>query len=75
MFEFYEFPTNFYLFIVLCTKYDMVLNTLLYIVLVIIVIIVIVILLRFLFNVLFVAPVTIEHDVLTQYFMQIKSIT
>jgi hypothetical protein len=53
----------------------MVLNTLLYIVLVIIVIIVIIVLLRFLFNVLFVAPVTMEHDILTQYLMPLKSIT
>jgi hypothetical protein len=50
----------------------MVLNTLLYIVLVIIVIIVIIVLLRFLFNVLFVAPVTMEHDILTQYLMPLK---
>ena len=40
----------------------MVLNTLIYIALVIIVIIVIVVLLRFLFNVLFMVPVTLEHD-------------
>lgn len=40
----------------------MVLNTLIYIALVIIVIIVIVVLLRFLFNVLFVMPITLEHD-------------
>jgi len=40
----------------------MVLNTLVYIALVIIVIIVIVILLRFLFNVLFLMPVTLEND-------------
>jgi branched-subunit amino acid transport protein AzlD len=40
----------------------MVLNTLVYIALVIIVIIVIVILLRFLFNVLFIMPVTLEND-------------
>ena len=50
----------------------MVLNTLLYIVLVIIVIIVIIVLLRFLFNVLFVAPVTMEHDILKQYRMPLK---
>jgi hypothetical protein len=53
----------------------MVLNTLIYVALVIIVIIVIVVLLKFLFNLLFVAPVTMDHDVLTQYFMPIKSIT
>lgn len=53
----------------------MLLNTLLYIVLVIIVIIVIVVLLRFLFNVLLIAPVTIEHDALTQNFMQVKLMT
>ena len=40
----------------------MVLNTLIYIALVIIVIIVIVVLLKFLFNVLFIMPVTLEHD-------------
>jgi hypothetical protein len=40
----------------------MVLNTLVYIALVIIVIIVIVVLLRFLFNVLFVVPVTFEYE-------------
>ena len=40
----------------------MVLNTLIYVALVIIVIIVIVVLLKFLFNVLLVMPVTIEHD-------------
>jgi hypothetical protein len=45
----------------------MVLNTLVYIALVIIVIIVIVILLRFLFNVLFVMPVTLEHDYIIKY--------
>ena len=39
----------------------MVLNTLVYIALVIIVIIIIVILLRFLFNVLFIMPVTLEN--------------
>lgn len=53
----------------------MVLNTLIYVALVIIVIIVIVVLLKFLFNVLFVAPITIDHDVLTQYIMPLKSIT
>ena len=45
----------------------MVLNTLVYIALVIIVIIVIVILLRFLFNVLFIMPVTLEHDYIIKY--------
>ena len=42
----------------------MVLNTLIYVALVIIVIIVIVVLLRFLFNVLFIIPVTSEHDLI-----------
>lgn len=42
----------------------MVLNTLVYIALVIIVIIIIVVLLRFLFNVLLILPVTLEHDYL-----------
>jgi len=45
----------------------MVLNTLIYIALVIIVIIVIVVLLRFLFNVLLVMPVTLEHDYIVKY--------
>jgi hypothetical protein len=40
----------------------MVLNTLVYIALVIIVIIVIVVLLRFLFNVLLIAPITFDPD-------------
>ena len=40
----------------------MVLSTLVYIALIIIVIIIIVVLLRFLFNVLFILPVTLEHD-------------
>jgi len=48
----------------------MVLNTLVYVALVIIVIIVIVLLLKFLFNVLFIMPVTLEHDSIVQYFMQ-----
>jgi hypothetical protein len=39
----------------------MVLNTLIYVALVIIVLIIIVVLLRFLFGVLFVIPITIEH--------------
>lgn len=45
----------------------MVLNTLVYIALVIIVIIIIVVLLRFLFNALFVMPVTLEHDYIIKY--------
>ena len=40
----------------------MVLNTLVYIALIIIVIIIIVVLLRFLFNAIFILPVTLEHD-------------
>jgi hypothetical protein len=40
----------------------MVLSTLVYIALIIIVIIIIVVLLRFLFNVIFILPVTLEHD-------------
>ena len=40
----------------------MVLSTLVYIALIIIVIIIIVVLLRFLFNVLFILPVTLEND-------------
>jgi hypothetical protein len=55
------------LFILLCTHTIMVLNTLIYIALVIIVIIVIVVLLRFLFNVLLVMPVTLEHDYVVKY--------
>jgi len=42
----------------------MVLSTLVYIALVIIVIIIIVVLLRFLFNALFIMPVTSEHDII-----------
>ena len=42
----------------------MVLSTLVYIALIIIVIIIIVVLLRFLFNVLLILPVTLEHDYL-----------
>jgi hypothetical protein len=45
----------------------MVLSTLVYIALVIIVIIVIVVLLRFLFNALFVMPVTLEHEYIMRY--------
>ena len=45
----------------------MVLSTLIYIALVIIVIIIIVILLRFLFNALFVMPVTLEHEYIIKY--------
>lgn len=45
----------------------MVLNTLIYIAIIIIVIIIIVVLLRFLFNVLFVVPVTLEHEYLMKY--------
>lgn len=45
----------------------MVLSTLVYIALVIIVIIIIVILLRFLFNALFVMPVTLEHEYVIKY--------
>jgi hypothetical protein len=41
----------------------MVLNTLIYIALVIIVIIVIVVLLRFLFGILFIIPISIDHEV------------
>ena len=43
----------------LCTRYNMVLSSLIYIAMVIIVIIVIIILLRFLFGVLFIMPSTI----------------
>lgn len=53
----------------------MVLNTLVYIALVIIVIIVIVVLLKFLFNVLFVMPVTIEHTDVLQSFAELNPIT
>jgi hypothetical protein len=42
---------------------SMVLNTLIYVALVIIVIIVIVVLLRFLFGVLFIIPVSLDHEV------------
>ena len=45
-------------------KTIMVLSTLVYIALIIIVIIIIVVLLRFLFNVLLILPVTLEHDYL-----------
>jgi len=45
----------------------MVLSTLVYIALVIIVIIVIVVLLRFLFNAIFILPVTLEHDLIVKY--------
>jgi hypothetical protein len=45
----------------------MVLSTLIYIALIIIVIIVIVVLLRFLFNALFVMPVTLEHEYIIKY--------
>ena len=45
----------------------MVLNTLIYIALVIIVIIVIMILLRFLFNILLIMPVMLEHEYLVKY--------
>ena len=45
----------------------MVLNTLIYIALIIIVIIVIVVLLRFLFNALFVMPMTLEHEFVIKY--------
>jgi len=45
----------------------MVLNTLIYIVIIIIVIIIIVLLLRFLFNALFVMPVTLEHEYVIKY--------
>jgi amino acid transporter len=45
----------------------MVLSTLVYIALIIIVIIVIVVLLRFLFNALFVMPVTLEHESIIRY--------
>lgn len=58
-----------YLFIVLCTSVNVVLNTLVYIALVIIVIIIIVLLLKFLFNVLFLMPVTLEHESLIKYIM------
>ncbi len=46
---------------------SMVLSTLIYIALIIIVIIVIVVLLRFLFNALFVMPVTLEHEYIVKY--------
>ena len=45
----------------------MVLSTLIYIALVIIVIIIIVVLLRFLFNALFVMPVTLDHEYVIKY--------
>ena len=45
----------------------MVLSTLIYIALVIIVIIIIVVLPRFLFNALFVMPVTLEHEYVLKY--------
>jgi hypothetical protein len=45
----------------------MVLNTLIYIAVIIIVIIIIVVLLRFLFNALFVMPVTLEHEYVIKY--------
>jgi hypothetical protein len=45
----------------------MVLSTLVYIALVIIVIIVIVVLLRFLFNAIFIMPVTLEHEYIMRY--------
>ena len=56
-----------HLFILLCAQNDMVLSSLVYIALVIIVIIVIVVSLRFLFNTLFVMPVTLEHEYLVKY--------
>jgi hypothetical protein len=45
----------------------MVLSTLVYIALIIIVIIVIVVLLRFLFNAIFIMPVTLEHEYIMRY--------
>jgi hypothetical protein len=45
----------------------MVLNTLVYIAAIIIVLIVIVVLLKFLFNVLFIMPVTFEEDYFLKY--------
>jgi hypothetical protein len=53
----------------------MVLSSLVYIALVIIVIIVIVVLLRYLFNVLFIVPVTLEHDYLIKnvFMMQLPN--
>jgi hypothetical protein len=45
----------------------MVLSTLVYIALIIIVIIIIVVLLRFLFNAIFILPVTLEHDLVVKY--------
>ena len=45
----------------------MVLSSLVYIALVIIVIIVIVVSLRFLFNAVFILPVTFEHDLVVKY--------
>jgi hypothetical protein len=45
----------------------MVLSTLVYIALIIIVIIIIVVLLRFLFNAIFILPVTLEHDLVVRY--------
>jgi hypothetical protein len=53
----------------------MVLNTLVYIALVIIVIIVIVVLLKFLFNVLFIMPVTLDHNGVLEYFIHTQPIT
>ena len=55
------------LFILLCTLRCIVLNTLVYIAIVIIVIIIIVVLLRFLFNVLFLMPVTSEQEYFIKY--------
>lgn len=45
----------------------MVLSTLVYIALIIIVIIIIVVLLRFLFNALFIMPVTLDHEYMIKY--------
>jgi hypothetical protein len=53
----------------------MVLNTLIYIALVIIVIIVIVVLLKFLFNVLFIVPVTFEHENFVNHAVSIYQIS
>ena len=55
------------LFILLRTYYIMVLNSLIYVALVIIVLIVIVVSLRFLFNVLLVMPVTLDHEYVVKY--------
>lgn len=49
----------------------MVLNSLIYIAAVIIVIIIIVLALRFLFSAIFIMPVSLEHDYIMKYALQI----